>query len=304
MDLYRLLLDPVLRRFSQSRLIISPDDVLTLLPFEAMKDSKSRFLVRSKIISYASSASGLHALRTAAVERFAQRPLLAVGDVNYASVRLPVSTPGQPLKQSILRGLKDLYWTQLPSLPESRDEVLSVAHASTPAASILMGSDATETAFKAHAADYRVIHMAVHAISDAEYPYRASLVLGADSQDDGLLQVREILRLRIRADLVSLSACETGVGTLQGEAGMTSLVQAFLTAGAKAVVGSLWGVEDRWAAELMKEFYRHLLHEDKAAALRDAKVALLDRYGDQAPDKWAGFTLWGEGSTRVSLRPN
>jgi CHAT domain-containing protein len=101
---------------------------------------------------------------------------------------------------------------------------------------------------------YRVIHFAVHAISDQQNPYRASLVLTSDSENDGLLQVREILRLHLKADLVSLSACETGIGALQGEAGIASLVQAFLTAGAKAVIGSLWRVEDRWASELMKEF--------------------------------------------------
>jgi CHAT domain-containing protein len=191
-----------------------------------------------------------------------------------------------------------------PPLPESRDEVLSIAHNSTPRASILLGPEATETAFKAHASEYRVIHFAVHAISDQQNPYRASLVLTSDWENDGLLQVREILRLHLKADLVSLSACETGIGALQGEAGIASLVQAFLTAGAKAVIGSLWRVEDRWASELMKEFYRRLPYESKAAALTHAKLALLDQYGDHAPYTWAGFTIWGEASTVVMLRPN
>ena len=188
----------------------------------------------------------------------------------------------------------------------TRDEVISIAHTFASNPSILLGKDATETAFKTQPlAEYRVIHLAVHAISDPQYPYRASLVLGSDSRDDGLLQVREIMRLpRLNADLVSLSACETGVGTLQGEAGMDSLVQAFLAIGAKAVVGSLWKVEDRWTSDLMKAFYTHLAFEDKATALAHAKLDLVDRYGDQAPYTWAGFTLWGEGSTPITSRSN
>jgi len=287
-------------------LIISPDGVLAFLPFETLRDATSALLLRSKTVSYVPSASKFQMLRTPGSNVPAPRPFLGVGDVNYTSVRLPPPSGSSSVKVSILRGLEGLFRSQLEPLPQSRDEVISISHTFTSNPSILLGKDATETAFKAQRlADYRVIHLAVHAMSDPQYPNRASLVLGSDSRDDGLLQVREIMRLpRLNADLVSLSACETGVGTLQGEAGMASLVQAFLDIGAKAVVGSLWKVEDRWTSELMKGFYKHLAYEDKAAALAHAKLELLDQYGDQAPYTWAGFTLWGEGSSAVTFGSN
>jgi CHAT domain-containing protein len=86
---------------------------------------------------------------------------------------------------------------------------------------------------------------------------------------------------------------------------MASLEQAFLMAGARAVVGSLWRVEDHSTSSLMKQFYKHLAqHEDKATALTHAKLDLLQRFGDLSPYYWAGFTLWGEGSATVSFEPN
>ena len=305
-DLYTILLGPVLSKFRQSRLIISPDGVLNSLPFESLQDANGAFLIRSKTISYIPSASVLWTLRSVDAGSPASRPLLAVGDVDYRSVRLRRTTQNHSLPGLILGGLAGLSSTQLEPLPESRDEVISIARTATNDASLMMGRDATETAFKAQPLSaFRVIHLAVHAVPDPQYPYRAGLVLGADSQNDGLLQVREIIRLRLNADLVSLSACETGVGTSQGEAGMASLQQAFLMAGARAVVGSLWRVEDQSTSSLMKQFYRHLAQrEDKATALAHAKRDLLERFSDLAPYYWAGFTLWGEGSSAVSFEPN
>ena len=305
-DLFTILLSPVLSKFRQSRLIISPDGVLNFLPFEGLQDASGSFLIRSKTISYIPSASVLWALRSVGAGSPAPRPLLAVGDVDYRSVRIQRTTQNRSLPGLILGGLAGLSSTQLEPLPESRDEVVSIARTAPKDASVMMGRDATETAFKAQALSaFRVIHLAVHAVPDPQYPYRAGLVLGADLQNDGLLQVREIIRLRLNADLVSLSACETGVGTSQGEAGMASLEQAFLMAGARAVVGSLWRVEDQSTSSLMKQFYRHLAqHEDKATALAHAKLDLLQRFGDLPPYYWAGFTLWGEGSSAVSFEAN
>ena len=305
-DLYTILLTPVLSRFRQSRLIISPDSVLNYLPFESLQDPIGSFLIQSKTVSYVPSASVLWTLRSVGAGSAAPRPLLAVGDVDYRSMRLRRATQNHSLPGLILEGLAGLSSTQLEPLPESRDEVISIARTSTKNAAIMMGREATETAFKAQPlSSFRVIHLAVHAVPDPQYPYRAGLVLGADSQNDGLLQVREIIRLRLNADLVSLSACETGVGTSQGEAGMASLEQAFLVAGARAVVGSLWRVEDRSTSTLMKQFYEHLAqHEDKATALAHAKLDLIQRFGELSPYYWAGFTLWGEGYSAVSFEPN
>src|SRR5437588_7641983 len=126
---------------------------------------------------------------------------------------------------------------------------------------MLLGKDATETAFKKEPLDqFRALHLAVHGFADTQYPERSALVLGSDpkSGDDGLLQVREIIRLRLNAELTTLSACDTGVGKLQGQEGISNLVEAFLVAGSKSVVASLWNVDEASTMALMEDFYERL----------------------------------------------
>jgi CHAT domain-containing protein len=120
--------------------------------------------------------------------------------------------------------------------------------------------------------------------------------------DDGLLQFREIAHLPLTADLVTLSACDTAVGELQGEEGSTGLVQAFLFAGAKSVVASVWSADDSSTELLMKQFYTHLAEkEDEASALRHAKLDFLKTRGNVAPMYWAPFVLVGDGSSPISF---
>ena len=122
------------------------------------------------------------------------------------------------------------------------------------------------------------------------------------SADTGLLQFREIARLPLSADLVTLSACDTASGELQGEEGNTGLVQAFLFAGAKSVVASVWSVDDSATELLMRQFYIHLAErEDKASALRQAKLDYLEKMGNLAPIYWAAFVLVGDGSAPVDF---
>jgi len=302
-QLYNILLSEPLGAFHKSRLLISPDGVLHLLPFEALRDGAGELLVRSKVVSYTPSASVLQALRTQRPQTVASLPLLAVGDVDYRFTRLPSRGTQRSLTAAILRGLATLSGSHLENLPASRDEVLSIGRILGGDTQLLLGRDATESRFKALAlSDFRVIHLAVHAVTDPQYPDRAALILGSDPKtpDDGLLQVREIVRLPLNADLVTLSACDTGVGTVEGQAGVVSLEQAFLMSGARAVAASLWKVEDRPTTTLMKGFYVHLAqHEDKASALAHAKLDLLERYGELSPYYWAGFVMVGEGSEAI-----
>jgi CHAT domain-containing protein/tetratricopeptide (TPR) repeat protein len=304
-ELYALLLGSLPAPFRRPRLIISPDGILHLVPFEALRDPHGDFLVRSTVVSYTPSATVLRNLRARGQAR-AARPLLAVGAVDYKLMRVLTSRVGAgSLGSAILGGLAGLSGSHLEDLPTSREEVLSISRFAGNKAELLLGERATETAFKAQPLrDFGVIHMAVHAVADPQYPDRAALVLGADSEtpDDGLLQVREIMRLPLHAELVTLSACETEIGAVEGEAGMLGLSQAFLMGGARTVVASLWNVEDHSTTALMKDFYTHLArHEDKAVALANAKRDLLRRYGNVSPYYWAGFVMLGEGSGRVSF---
>jgi len=172
---------------------------------------------------------------------------------------------------------------------------------------MLLGAGATEAAFKKEPLnEFRILHLAVHGFADTQYPERSALVLGTDakSAEDGLLQVREIKRLRLNAELTTLSACDTGVGKLQGQEGVSNLVEAFLVAGSKVVVASLWSADDTFASALMERFYQRLAQgEDTSTALRGAKLDLLTKYGEQlSPFYWAAFVAVGEASAPIGIR--
>jgi CHAT domain-containing protein len=185
--------------------------------------------------------------------------------------------------------------------------VVSAAEIIRGSRQLLLERDATETAFKAlPLSEFRIIHLAVHGLGSAEFPDRSALVLGSSpaSGEDGLLQVREIRDLHLRAELVTLSACDTGAGRLLGQEGIASLERAFLLAGAKSVIASLWPADDTYTVALMKGMYQLLANgADKGVALRQAKLDLLKTFRDQAlPIYWAGFTLVGDGS-KPALHP-
>src|SRR5205823_8389939 len=131
------------------------------------------------------------------------------------SIPKPVSLRGR-----LERGIADLSGIPLRDLPETREEVEEIGKIAGPNAVLLLGKNATEAVLKNEPLDqFRVLHLAVHGFADTQYPERSALVLGTDAKsgDDGLLQVREIIRLRLKAELTTLSACDTGVGKLQGQ---------------------------------------------------------------------------------------
>ena len=307
--LYAMLVKPVPEAATATRIIIAPDAILNLLPFEALRDAQGEYLLKSRVISYVPSGTILSTLRHAEKQKLAPKPLLAVGDVEYENQggsgrRIP---PPASIRGRIERGIADLSGIGLHDLPETRAEVEEIGKIVGSDAVMLLGKDATETAFKKQPLDqFRILHLAVHGFADTQYPERSALVLGTDPQsgDDGLLQVREIIRLRLNAELTTLSACDTGVGKLQGQEGISNLVEAFLVAGSKSVVASLWSADDTFASALMEQFYRHLARgEDASSALRNAKLDLLAKYGDQvSPFYWAAFIAVGETSTPIGIR--
>jgi CHAT domain-containing protein len=148
----------------------------------------------------------------------------------------------------------------------------------------------------------------VHGVANEKHPERAALIFLSDSPsgDDGILEASEIVHLHTNADLVVLSACDTAVGRLQGEEGIANLSLAFQLAGAKAVVSTLWSIDDTTVLDLMKRFYAHLAEKDTVArALTAAKKDFLRTYGTQAiPYYWASFRLEGSGDHAISLPPN
>ena len=307
--LFRGLLGPIPEANTATRLIVAPDGALNLLPFEALRDHEGEYLLKSRVISYVPSGTILDVLRRGRKNEIAASPFLGVGDVAYENQggsgrRIPAP---DTVRGRVLRGVADFAGMRLQDLPQTREEVEEIGKIAGPGAVLMLGKDATETAFKKEPLDqFRVLHLAVHGFADTQYPERSALVLGTDpkSGDDGLLQVREIIRLRLNAELTTLSACDTGVGKLQGQEGVSSLVEAFLVAGSKSVVASLWSADDTFASALMNRFYERLGQgEDTGSALRDAKLDLLAKYGEQvSPFYWAAFVAVGETSTPIGIK--
>ena len=217
-------------------------------------------------------------------------------DLPYVGVAAWTSKPpATTLLASIRRAVTGPSKRELVALPESRYEVETIAADLPKPSTVLLGARATETNFKQLPLNqYNVIHLALHGYVDPEYPDRSALVFAPEQPhtDDGLLQVREIRDLRFNASLVTLSACDTGVGPV-GEEGAANIVNAFIEAGAQSVVSTLWELEDHATAHLMTDFYADLSHrEEKAEALRQAQLEMLN--SGAPPYYWAGFVLDGE----------
>lgn len=290
---------PVAEYRQKPRLIIVPDGSLNRVPFSALRDDRRELLIRSHDISYVPSGTALGLIRARAVNTGSS--LLAVGDVAYGGGKWL----GPAWFRNIFRGVSELRRDSLVPLPSTEDEIQSIRSSIGGIAVVLSGDAATESAFKRQAArNPGIIHLAVHAVADEIYPDRAALIFASEKQpgDDGLLQVREIRKLPLEGtDLVTLSACDTSIGRLDGEEGVSSIVYAFLYAGAKSAVASLWMAEDTSTATLMKSFYRHLSSgESKSQALRNAQLEFLT-HGDQPPFYWASFQLIGDTAATISV---
>jgi CHAT domain-containing protein/Tfp pilus assembly protein PilF len=307
-QLFSVLLGPLPAEAVSNRLIVVPDGLLHLLPFDTLHDLAGAILLETHTVSSAPAATVLTVLRN---RRDIQNPthtFLGLGDVPYQNQGRVSSKIDKPASagRRLLRGFSDALGTPLYDLPQTREEILDLRKILGKDGVVLLGAEATETAFKSEPlADFKIVHLAAHGFADTQFPERSGLVLGVDknSHDDGILQVREIIRLRFNADLVTLSACNTGVGKLQGEEGVTNLVEAFLVSGARAVVASLWSADDTYTVALMERFYAHLEEgQDKAAALRQAKLDLLAKYGKQVPPYyWGAFVLVGDGGSPIPL---
>jgi len=298
--LHSLLIQPIAGDIaSKKNLIISPDGDLHRLPFETLVDGSGRMLLEDHVVSYTPSATVLALLRYPTAAQKPVLPLLAVS----SSPKLPhAGTAAFGPASGVNRGVFDADELRLKPLPAANDEVRSVAIVLGKQSVVL--TNATETQFKAQELDqFRVIHLALHGLISTKMPERSALVFQPDpkTNEDGFLQAREISRLPLRADLVTLSACETGSGKINGQEGVENLARPFLFAGAKSVLANLWDVDDEFSRGLMKRFYLNLAAgQEKAAALNAAKLSVIHDYGDQAPAAlWSGFLLFGDGAGRV-----
>lgn len=275
-QLYQLLIEPIaqfLPTDTQARVIFIPQESLFLLPFAALQDPTGKYLIEKHTILSAPAIQVLDLTRQQRLRLEAQQP----GSLQGENV-LVVGNPKMPV--------------QLEQLPGSEQEALIIAKLLNTKA--LIGDQATKVNIVQHLPKARLVHLATHGLLDDinKSGVPGAIALAPSSNDNGLLTSGEILELKLKAELVVLSACNTGRGEITGD-GVIGLSRSLIAAGVPSAIVSLWYVSDAPTAELMIAFYRNLQkNPDKAQALRDAMLETMKQHPN--PFDWAGFTLIGE----------
>jgi CHAT domain-containing protein/tetratricopeptide (TPR) repeat protein len=293
--LWATLVAPVLAGAPAARrLIVIPHGALHYLPFEALRGDDRRFLVQRVSVSYAPSLSSLRYLRAADARAVDTGVVVALGN--------PAVHAAEPAaeRQSPLANIG-----RLRPLPYTGQELRRIGSLFGPSAVLLEGAQATERALAAVPVDETVIlHVATHALVDESHPERSGLALSAQAPDDGILQLGEITRLKLRARLVTLSACETALGRQVTGEGLIGLTRAFFYAGANAVLASLWSVGDEATAGLMEGFYSSVRSGARLDdALAHAKRTFIEGGSERAhPYYWAAFVVSGNAAATVRVR--
>lgn len=288
-ELFDMLLGKFADKLSSARrLIIAPDGLLYYLPFETLVVG-TRYLVEQYDIAYTPSASVLAALGKSKPDSPTddQMELIAFGDPDFGT-----AARADALSDS---------WVgyRLDQLPGTKGEVVSISDLfPSDRRRVYLGRAATEDALKRESLiQCRRLHFATHGLIDERFPSRSGILLTLDQDpaEDGFLDVEEIAGLEMQCELVVLSACQTGRGRLTGGEGLVGLARAFLYAGARSVVVSLWSVSDISAANFMRRFYRHLAaKETPVASLRQTKLEMI---GSDKPERhpfyWSPFLIVG-----------
>jgi CHAT domain-containing protein len=244
--LHKQLIEPLLVHITGKELIIVPHDVLHYLPFHALVGSDGRYLIEKYPVYYLSSASLLQFIKEK--RKAGGEKVLAFGNPDL----------GDPEK--------NLEYAELEA-----EEVKNVYPQST----VYVKKDASEEKSKSLSPTYDILHFATHAQLNEDDPLSSAVLLAREDKEDGRLEVREIFGMDLKANLVVLSGCETGLGKLSTGDELVGLTRAFIYAGTPSVVASLWSVDDSSTAQLMASFYRNLKTMSKVEALRQAQLELI-----------------------------
>jgi CHAT domain-containing protein len=310
--MYRMLLAPAAEAIQGKNLVIIPGGELGQLPFEVLVEpvageQDGRFLVEAHRIRYTPSLTALHLIRQWEPTRATPPRLLwALGDPVYQADDSRLAARTEPKDEGTRIAVASLsrgsHGAAFPRLAGSGLEVQRLRELLGAAPDdVLIGPGATEAAVKqasraGELARYRYVHCACHGVLGQRSGVQPALVLSLEGDqrgEDGLLRVDEVTALRLNADLAVLSACQTGQGQVFRSEGVSGLARAFLFAGCRGVVCSLWRVDDEATSELMAGFYAGLKAGLPAAdALRTVQREMI-REG-RPPSQWAPFVLIGK----------
>jgi CHAT domain-containing protein/tetratricopeptide (TPR) repeat protein len=324
--LSEMLLGPVAKKIAGKRLLLVTDGSLQYLPFAALpvpgRTDPVPMMVEHEIV-YLPSASVLAVLRRETGSRATSYKAVAVfadpvfepddprlRNANPAARRPQLASKGGDsvgAESGATRALRDVGFLRdgtvsVPRLASTRleaDAIVAAAPRGTTWRAIDFDAN-RETALSSELAKYRIVHFATHGVFNNENPALSGIVLSMFDKhgqaQDGFLRLHDIYELKLPAELVVLSACNTALGKpVRGE-GLVGIVRGFMYAGAKRVAASLWKVDDEATGELMGRFYVDMLQKNRspAAALRQAQLAMWQQTKWQAPFFWAAFVLQGE----------
>lgn len=292
-ELYNLLIEPIANYLppkaikindTAEQIIFVPHGALFMVPFPALINDDGEHLIQNYAIRTAPSIQSL---------QLTQKIQESRKDIDLNNLKdeelLVVGNPVMPHELSVSLNLVDLPGAKVEA------EIIADEFGISP----LLGSKATEKAIRQKIPHSRLIHLATHGLLEYGNPQDSgffdlpgAIVLAEDDEHDGLLTAADLLAMNLQADLVVLSACDTGLGELSGD-GVLGLARSLIAAGSSSVIVSLWDVPDAPTKELMIEFYSQLKQgKDKAQALREAMLKTMKNYPKVID--WAAFTLIGE----------
>jgi CHAT domain-containing protein len=279
--LHQLLIDPIaslLPKDPNAHVIFIPQGSLFQVPFPALQDEGGTYLIQKHTILTAPSIQVLDLTRQQR-QKLAQKPAnsrnaLVLGNPTMPSVSL---SPGDPKQR-------------LSPLPGAEAEARAIAPLLKTQA--ITGAQGTKAQIVQKMPQASIIHLATHGLLDDVRGLGSAIALAPSGSDDGLLTAEEIFDMKLQANLVVLSACNTGFGRITGD-GVIGLSRALISAGVPSVIVSLWAVPDAPTSELMQSFYQNLQkNPNKAQALRQAMLTTMKTHPQ--PRNWAAFTLIGE----------
>ncbi len=279
--IYKAIIEPALKNNKSTDIVILADDVLNYLPFDVLQtdaNNERSYLLSKYSISYASSATLLQEQNKTIVKN---------------RNKLMVFAPNFNKTVSVKNGKPERF--DMGPLVYNGKEAQNISAFFK--GTIYDGKKASIKNFKNDLSGYNLIHFATHASANDEFPDYSYLAFENNDTNSNLLYVKDLYNYQIDADMVTLSACQTGFGKLQKGEGMLSLARGFNYAGVPSIVTTLWKISDQSTSEIMKSFYKNLSDGlSKKEALRQAKLSYLDANDDvllRHPYYWSGIVITG-----------
>lgn len=331
-ELSKMLFSQVATQLGNKRLLLVTEGKLQLVPFDALpaldapveSGAPPKWLIADHEIIQLPSIATLRAIRAAekknpdAADKIAAviaDPVFARTDARVQNSSLApavASAADETRPESTQRALESLRSGGPARLTHSSEEADAIAKAAPRGTTMIVkGFDATrETALTAPLGEYQIVHFATHGFLDSEHPELSSIVLTMVDKNgvekNGVMPLHDIYNMDLSAELTVLSACQTALGKdIKGE-GFVGLTHSFISAGSRSVVASLWKVDDRATAVLMEDLYQSMLQEGRspAAALRAAKLKVMQDKRWNNPYFWAGFVVQGEYTNHINIETN